>query len=524
MWPFFSKIPNIERISEDADEITIIHDKGALKVQKSEILDFKLESDHFSGRLTDDQPFFYSLRGIILGFIFFGGVMNLMTDSVYDSKNVKVLHFYFSSYAWCTSVISGVIFYFISTYVIKLFDLNTGLKSYKKDIWVIKLNQSLIKLRGKNFNIKHYQFIKNIFEDEQDSKPNFFTDIKVNSAIWTYIILTLLSFYYLFQFKVPTFQYLTLKAVFVGSGDYSEIQTYFDIYHEKYLWLFIHGALSTFITPFIIVAVGFVVGVMFMLTISLTISWLFWPVILFFDNLNYKRINEQLWKSYLIWGIIFIAALILNHYVYQNIIFTLVVSLVTVIILFISLSTKIRKRFNLASYLYSYKIGIWVCLLFYSPMIRITFIDAGNFHKFNIETTRLFALLTLFLAIVAPILIVIKSIRWVSFDDWIQKKSNPSYWNKLLMPYPSVVIRWVGKDGLILEKLPQHYKGMYAIVSEAMNQNITSFQFAPEEMKKDRDFIQEKIIYFEKRNSWNGDNNYSYHIEYLKQLLYNRKS
>lgn len=519
MWPFYSKIPNIERISEDADEITIIHDKGGLKFQKSEILDFKLESDHFSGSLRGDQPFFFSFRGIILGFIFFGGVMNLMTDSVYDSKNDRLFHFYFSSYAWCTSVISGVIFYFISTYVIKLFDLKTGLKSYKKDIWVIKLNQSLIKLRGKNFNIKNYQFTKNIFEDEQDSNPNFFTDIKVNSAIWTYIILTFLSFYYLFQFKVPTFQYLILKSLYVGSGDYSEIQTYFDIYHEKYLWLFIHGALSTFITPFIIVAVGFVVGVMFMLTISLVISWWFWPVILFFDNLNYKRINEQLWKSYLIWGIIFIAALILNHYVYQNIIFTLVVSLVTVIILFISLSTKIRKRFNLASYWYSYKIGIWVCLLFYYPMIVITFLDAGNFHKFNIETTSIFALLTLFLAIVAPILIVIKSIRWVSFDDWIQKKSNPSYWNKLLMPYPSVVISWLEKDGLILEKLPQHYKGMYVIVSKAMNQNITSFQFAPEEMKKDRDFIQEKIIYFEKCNSWNGKNNYSYHIEYLKQLL-----
>lgn len=152
-------------------------------------------------------------------------------------------------------------------------------------------------------------------------------------------------------------------------------------------------------------------------------------------------------------------------------------------------------------------------------MIGITFIDAGNFHKFNIETTMLFALLTLFLAIVALILFFIKSTPGVSFDDWIPKKSNQSCWNKLLMPYPSVVIRWVGKDGLILEKLPQHYKGMYAIVSEAMNQNITSFQFAPEEMKKDRDFIQEKIIYFEKCNSWNGKNNYSYHIEYLKQLL-----
>ena len=515
MWPFFSKIPNIERISEDADEITIIHDKGALKVQKSEILDFKLESDHFSGRLTDDKPFFYSLRGIILGFIFFGGVMNVMTDPVYDSKNDRLFHFYFSSYAWCTSVISGVILFFISTYVIKLFDLKTGLKSYKKDIWVIKLNQSLIKLRGKNFNIKHYQFIKNIFEDEQDSNPNFFTNIKVNSAIWTYIVLTLLSFYYLFQFKVPTFQYLTLKSVFVGRGDYSEIQTYFDIYHEKYLWLFIHGALSAFITPFIIAATICVVVIMFMLSIS----WFFWPVILFFCDLNYKRINEQLWKSYLIWGIIFIAALILNHHVYQNIIFTLVVSLVTVIILFISLSTKIRKRFNLVSYWDSYKIGIWVCLLFYSPMIVFTFLDAGNLDKVNIETTMLFALLTLFLAIVALILFFIKSTPGVSFDDWIQKKSNQSCWNKLLMPYPSVVIRWVGKDGLILEKLPQHYKGMYAIVSEAMNQNITSFQFAPEEMKKDRDFIQEKIIYFEKRNSWNGDNNYSYHIEYLKQLL-----
>lgn len=74
MWPFLSKIPNIERISEDADEITIIHDKGAFKVQKSEILDFKLESDPFSGRLTDDQPFFFSFRGIILSYIFLEGL------------------------------------------------------------------------------------------------------------------------------------------------------------------------------------------------------------------------------------------------------------------------------------------------------------------------------------------------------------------------------------------------------------------------------------------------------------------
>jgi hypothetical protein len=88
------------------------------------------------------------------------------------------------------------------------------------------------------------------------------------------------------------------------------------------------------------------------------------------------------------------------------------------------------------------------------------------------------------------------------------------------MPYPSVVISWVSKDGLILEKLPQQYKENYEIVSAAMDQNITAFEFAPEEMKKDHDFIQEKITYYEKCNRWNSDDEYLYHIEYLRQFLF----
>jgi hypothetical protein len=515
MWPFLSKIPNIERISEDADEITIIHDKGAFKVQKSEILDFKLESDHFSGRLIH-LPFFFSFRGIILSYIFFGGIMNVMIDLVYDSKNEALFHFYFSIYAWCTSILSGVILYFISTYFIKLFDLRTGLNYYKKDILVFKLNQSTIKLRDKYFYFKKYQFFKNSQTDEPISYPIIFDIIKSKFTFWAYIIVTLLIVYYFVQNKVPTFHYLILKAIFVGSGDYSEIQTYFDIYHGKHLWLYMHGGLSAFITPLIIVTTIYATIIMFMLTIS----YVFWPAILFFSDLNYKRINENLWKTQLIWGIIFGAALFFNHYVYQNIIFTIVTALVTIIILFISASREIRNRFNLAYDWHSYKSGIWVCLLFYSLMHFVTLLELLIVNKVNIETRRLIAIPELFLAIVALIIFFVKWTSGLSFDDWDQKKNNKKFWNKLLMPYPSVVISWVSKDGLILEKLPQQYKENYEIVSAAMDQNITAFEFAPEEMKKDHDFIQEKITYYEKCNRWNSDDEYLYHIEYLRQFLF----
>jgi hypothetical protein len=75
MWPFKSNIPFVESIftEEDGELITIIHEKGAHKFRREEIIELLVISDNFSVFLHDWIVMKYTggiaLNGIIRGYI-----------------------------------------------------------------------------------------------------------------------------------------------------------------------------------------------------------------------------------------------------------------------------------------------------------------------------------------------------------------------------------------------------------------------------------------------------------------------
>ena len=166
MWPLKNKIyyalyGNV-KLDDDGNTLTLIHDKGANRFTKNDVLNYSFESDIFSPSLED-----YSMINKFLLFVLFGGFLNMFYSlfpvtvwSYADGRGVR-------SEIWFNSV-SGSLFhsliliglailfsysvYFLIIYLLKQYRINNRLNKYHKDILTISLNNVQLKVRIEEHN------------------------------------------------------------------------------------------------------------------------------------------------------------------------------------------------------------------------------------------------------------------------------------------------------------------------------------------------------------------------------------
>lgn len=397
--------------------------------------------------------------------------------------------------------------------MIKSLDLRTNRKNgYSKDLLTISLNQNTIKLRYHYHNANFNQLINSrIIDDEKPLESKQISNDKFfgNAILWGGLTLSISGILYFYFWKIPSFHLIVLKFLFDPNNRLEEFgtffETYFTNYHQNYLRLFFDGALSVIITPLVISIIGLSIALFILIIFSL----LFGSSVFSYRYLVYKRTNEKIWISYSFWSLLFALSLYLNFQFYHNwSLIVIVVSItVTIFALFIS---GIYNR----DYTKSRKIGIWYCLLFYTPFFISTIIDM--IPIFYIPY------LLLGLVVILTPLVFIRLFYAVSdsFEDWNKNKTRNDFWFKILRSNIFKINNWVSNDGMILEGLPNEFKQYYEIVSSAMDQNIETFQFAPIEIQMDKNFIEYKLKSYRMRNQ-SYANKYDSHIIYLENVMIN---
>jgi hypothetical protein len=157
MWPFKSKIPNVERIftEEDGELITIIHEKGAHKFRREEIIELLVISDNFSvfsSRLDSNEIHWW--HRVEWNYTWLYLIWLVIYIFAYSAIKLLCLQLFSNSIFQPTisimTIFLTIIFYSYS--YLLLFNLcnNLGMSLFNekvKDIILIKFNNSTIKLR-----------------------------------------------------------------------------------------------------------------------------------------------------------------------------------------------------------------------------------------------------------------------------------------------------------------------------------------------------------------------------------------
>ena len=166
MWPFKSRIPVVKDIifENEGQTVTIIHEKGAHKFNKEEVLDAHFSSDAFSGPKIKWNPIDYPLFSLM----FFGGFLNMLMifypfkvsggDLTEHSLPFEILYYL------VLPLSLTLIFIYLCSILIRYLrsKYDDNYSSEYENILIIKLNHVTIKTRIRELNYyENDYFFKN---------------------------------------------------------------------------------------------------------------------------------------------------------------------------------------------------------------------------------------------------------------------------------------------------------------------------------------------------------------------------
>jgi len=496
MWPFKSKIPTTEKIiTDDQNEhITIIHEKGAHKFKREEIIELTLGADIFSPAKSvykKGESAVYTWE-FYLSFAVFGGLMNsffsILAIDGWEKGEGLILLLESLVLALILSVLFHRLLLFVCKYFLLQFFEND---KYSKDILKLKLNNLFLQLR---LNQEHLRNLKYLTDnpDKNDMKGvSFIKDLEqikpgrskldVSIVENTCIIITLalcgLICYNYFSHNYDfTFWFLEPDIYIEHRGgnhnQSAQIEHYFDYFLVKrsFLETFYHGFISNFL--FIpVICLGMLI---FALFTGISLLWFIAPIhylhkIMFFGP--YVEVKRRFsWKFFTLLS--FIVILVISYLCFKNIWVVVIFTLGTLILY--------QGRFLLfrANVVDHERQLVWGIMIPYWILLLISSISSGEY----------LSLIYLIIVVLYGLYVLIGF-----FEEPL--KSTKSLYFQLYKNYRPSVIRWIKQNPLLLEELPKKWTRAYDIVSIALRENPESFHFACQEIKNDQEFIKEEIAF-----------------------------
>ena len=484
MWPFKSKIPTIEKIiTDDQNEhITIIHEKGAHKFKREEIIELTLGADIFSPAKSVSTNGINAVYFFLfyLSFAVFGGFMNsffsILAIDGWEIGELPILLLESLVLAFILSVLFYLLLFYVCKYFLLQFFEND---KYSKDILKIKLNNLFLQLR---LNQEHLRNLKYLTDnpDKNDIKGvSFIKDLEqikpgrskldVSIVENTCIIITLALYglicYNYFSHNYDfTFWFLDFSLEHRG-GD-AQIEHYFNYISMKrsFLETFYHGFISNFLLIPSIVIYG--------LAISLGFLLLTGPSVYLFEMMffgPYVEVKRRFsWKFFTLLS--FIVILVISYLCFKNIWVVVIFALGTLILY--------QGRFLLlrANVVDHERQLVWVIMIPYWILLL-----------FSISINGYWYLIYFFIVVLYGLYLLIRP------NDYTPNKSTKSLYFQLYKNYRPSVISWIKQNPLLLEELPKKWTRAYDVVSIALRENPESFHFACQEIKNDQEFIQKEI-------------------------------
>ena len=508
MWPFKSKIPTIEKIiTEDQNEqITIIHEKGAHKFKREDIIELTLGSDIFSPSKsvsTKRNSGVYTWE-FYLSFAVFGGFMNsffsILAVDGWEEGQLPI----FLLESLVLALILSVLFHWLLTHVCKYFLLHYFENDkYSKDILKIKLNNLFLKLR---LNQEHLRILKYLTDnpDQNDIKDvSFIKDFEQIKAgrskldvsiidnlciLITFALCGLICYNYFSHNYDFTFWFLE-PGIYLETrgGSPSHYYEYFFV-KRSFLETFYHGFISSFLLIPSIIILMLVSGLLFYVTIYapvLPIHYLFF-MMCFGPYVEVK--SRFSWK--LLTLLSFILILVISYLCFRNnwivVIFTL-----GSLILYLGRSMIIK-----AKVLYHERQLIWGIMIPYWLLLIGSLFHIAE----SLEITNYFVIVYVIIVLLYGLYMLV---ALVDYD--IPLKSTKSRYFHLYKNYRPMVERWIKQNPLLLEELPKKWSRAYDVVSIALRENPKSFHFACLEIKNDQEFIKKEIAFLFKNRRYNQE-------------------
>lgn len=494
MWPFKSKIPNVERIftEDDGELITIIHDKGAHKFRREEIIELKLESDVFSPKVnyieTDGHTLLFwlintfvnshlsSKTGGFISFFIFGGFVNLFSAIFFDSAESRIFHFYFDIRVWLFSFALTLVTFLFFVFIKKKIQLNTDIEqalvfnSVLIDVMTIKLNNTVIKIRlGRDqLNYPHGFFkdkIRKIQNNEHPFESNWF------SLVW---ILSAGVLFYLF-YKVPFWFLTPFRISDLG------IENYYSGHHGAFGMLFLHGVVSNIL----------IIPVLFC-TITLILYFILfgvWPIGYFSKFIGKTQTKNSVFEH--IAAIIAFSLILYFNYTITSNQLTSIILVGLMIVLYAVRSVLIKMSIlgGGREIIFLLVIPFWIIFLL-------------TFGKYVSGIESLFLRRLYFVPLYAATLLRMFYLA-PNFFEYKLKKTDSIYFRLYKNHKPSVK-RWLKDRPLLLKDLPEKWSESYEMVQIALRVNPEAFQYACQEIKSDQEFIKEEIIYVQDKYKYSS--------------------
>jgi len=312
LWPFKSRIPVVKDIifENEGQTMTIIHDKGAYKFNKEDIL-----VSHFSIDLYSPPKvnlLLSDVKSIMIWLLFLGGFMNVLTSP--DLNYIIELLVFAGILAYLTVVI----YKFIMKYVLIKYDFNfPNIKSFtwifnldfqndlKKDILNISSYNVNFKMRSNQWGIKRDKegitdseswydsiiklgYIKEISSSRKYSSINHLfanpNDLHFITKLSIYIILILII---LTKWDMPFMlrEYIDnrIRFIFPENYIYGNLTNFKEYYSENHniVVLFFDGIVGAFFN---------------LITIVIGIFSFIWPLVLYFLFSDWFFVKQKKWN------------------------------------------------------------------------------------------------------------------------------------------------------------------------------------------------------------------------------------
>ena len=517
MWSFKSNIPFVESIftEEDGELITIIHEKGAHKFRREEIIELTLKADQFSVHqsvISQGKTIRwwhrvgFSFGVLYISFLLLGGFINAFIPLFFEEFRTYGEFWAFCLKAGIISLPLSIFSYIYLNWIRKYFLIKKDIHYLSKDVLRVKLNNIFVEVRlNQNYLWCLYNWINRTQEELKfikDKSPEVsIHEVRTNKQyykLYNFLGFCCLALVGVAYYDFPFWFYSAVNLfandteakfapLFFGINDLfvpDNSLHYFTYFKTDYTFIqmFYHGVISNVVLlPFLILCLFFV---WFVLIYSLTA--ILWPAIYFYSKLkgDVRDIRKKIGiKSHLLALTSFSVILIFNNYVYQDNKSTLVF---IGIVFFLYILSPILVAKSIISYAGDI---IFILIVLFWFIFIASIIDADSLNRFE---TPLYDKFVPYFFIIPPVLMLFYLAP--NFFRYKLKKTDSIYFRLYKNHKPSVK-RWLEENPLLLKDLPKKWSESYEMVQTALRVNPDAFEYACQEIQSDQEFIKEEIMY-----------------------------